>query len=203
MTRLPIFRAALNGPVDEALDIEQVANKFAVAPQIFTGIEPATYSDLVPKNRKAIAPAKASSPYDSVTVDGKIFDVYRVGLGETIGTVFVQRRTIDRVRPAQSSKRPAGALLGRCREAEMLPGLRRQHPSARCAGNQALLQQVWLDHILDRIARLRQRGSEGFNTDRTAAVILRDAGQVAAIELIETSCHRLPAYRGHDPPAHG
>ena len=93
VTRLPVFRAALNGPVDEALDIEQVANKFAVAPQIFTGIEPATYSALVPKNRKAIAPAKASSPYDSVTVDGKVFDVYRVGLGETVGTVFVQRRT--------------------------------------------------------------------------------------------------------------
>lgn len=93
VTGLESFRAALRGPLDESLDIGEIARKYAVAPQVFTGIKAATYSDLVPESRRAIAPAKASSPYDTVTVDGRTFDVYRVASGEGAATVFVERKT--------------------------------------------------------------------------------------------------------------
>ena len=45
----------------------------------------------------------------------------------------------------------------RRRQPQMRPGLRRQHPPARRPLDQALLQQVGLDHLLDRVARLGQR----------------------------------------------
>ena len=47
-----------------------------------------------------------------------------------------------------------GRRLGRLIEAEMGEGLRRQHAAARGAGDEALLQQIGLDDLLDRVARL-------------------------------------------------
>jgi hypothetical protein len=54
-----------------------------------------------------------------------------------------------------------------------------QHQSfvapARRALDEALLDQIGLDDLLDRVARLGQRGRDRLDADRAAAVILGDA----------------------------
>ena len=67
----------------------------------------------------------------------------------------------------------------------MREGLAREHAPARGARDEALLQQIRLDDLLDGVARLRQRGGERLDPDRTAAVIHGDAAQIAMIERIE------------------
>ena len=60
-----------------------------------------------------------------------------------------------------------------------------QHAPARGARDEALLQQIRLDDLLDGVARLGQRRGDGLDADRPAAVIHRDAAQIAMIERIE------------------
>ena len=67
----------------------------------------------------------------------------------------------------------------------MLVGTQCQHATARRAADETLLQQVGLDDLLQRIARLRERRRERFNADRSAVVMLGDAGEIAMIEGIE------------------
>ena len=64
-------------------------------------------------------------------------------------------------------------------------GLRRQHPAARRAGDEALLQQIRLDDLLDGVARLRQPRRDGLDPDRPAGIIDGDQPQIAMIERIE------------------
>ena len=50
-------------------------------------------------------------------------------------------------------------------------GLRRQHPAARRARDEALLQQIRLDDFLDGVARFGQTGSDGLDADRAAPIV--------------------------------
>ena len=45
----------------------------------------------------------------------------------------------------------------------------------RC--KQALLDQIGLDHLLEHVALLRERGGQGLDADRAAAVVLGDAAR--------------------------
>src|SRR5690349_6008342 len=76
-------------------------------------------------------------------------------------------------------------IAGRLGEAEMLKGVRGDQPAARRPLQKTLLDQKWLDDLLDGIARLGQRGGERLNADRTAAVVLGDGREVAAVHRVE------------------
>ncbi len=64
-------------------------------------------------------------------------------------------------------------------------GLRRQHAPARGAGDEALLQEIRLDDLLDGVARLRQACGDRLDADRAAAIVQRDQAQIAMIERVE------------------
>src|SRR5436305_13113373 len=70
-------------------------------------------------------------------------------------------------------------IARRFSEAEMAEGLWRQQPTARRALEQAALDQVRLDDVLDGVARLRQRRRQRLDADRPAAVVHSERGQVA------------------------
>src|SRR5436309_7751721 len=82
----------------------------------------------------------------------------------------------------QSELRRIARGLG---QAEMAEGVRGQQPAAWRALQIAALDQIWLDDVLDRVARLGQRRRHGFNADRAAAVIHRDGGEIAPVHRIE------------------
>ena len=64
----------------------------------------------------------------------------------------------------------AAVAIPRCVHAFFAPaGLLRQHPPARRALNQSLLQQVRLNHLFQRIAAFRQRRRQRLNPHRAAA----------------------------------
>ena len=58
--------------------------------------------------------------------------------------------------------------------AQMLERQRRQHAAARRALDEALLDQIGLDDLLDRVARLAQRRGDGFDAHRPAIIELGD-----------------------------
>ena len=60
-------------------------------------------------------------------------------------------------------------LARRLGEAEMAEGVRGQQAAARRALHEALLDQIGLDDVLDRVARLGQRGRDRLDADRPAA----------------------------------
>jgi hypothetical protein len=62
------------------------------------------------------------------------------------------------------------AFDGRRAEPDVLDNGRGQHAAARRALDEALLDQIGLDDVLERVARLR-RGRDGLDADRPAAEI--------------------------------
>ncbi len=54
------------------------------------------------------------------------------------------------------------------------------------AGDEAELNEVRLDHVLDRVARLAEAGGQRFDADRPAAVKVGDHRQVAAVHRVES-----------------
>src|SRR6185436_98936 len=60
------------------------------------------------------------------------------------------------------------------RQTEMDIGLRGEHPPARGALHEALLDEIGLDDFFDRVARLTQRGGDGFDPDRAAIIAFGD-----------------------------
>ena len=108
------------------------------------------------------------------------------------------RRSSAEGRPQPSSKRsPRGARRPRRREAEVRPGARRQHPPARRALDQPLLQQEGLDHLLDGVAHLRERRRDRLHPHRPAAVVLGEEPQVAPVrpvepEVVDPEPHQRP-----------
>src|ERR1044071_3828438 len=68
---------------------------------------------------------------------------------------------------------------------EMLVGPGGEHATARSALQQALLKQVGLEHVLDRVGLLADRHGQGREADRPAGELGRDdieQGAVAGIE---------------------
>src|SRR5215470_13281647 len=71
---------------------------------------------------------------------------------------------------------------GKAEIAETLAG---EHAAARRALQQALLDEVGLDHLLDDVALLGERGGQRLHADRAAIVVLGDAAQEATVHGIE------------------
>src|SRR5919106_348365 len=88
------------------------------------------------------------------------------------------------VRGAEVVEQPGLVDLARRLEAEMAPGGAGQQAAARRALQEALLQEVRLDHLLERVALLGQRCREGVDADGAAAVVVGDAAQIAAIGTV-------------------
>src|SRR5690606_7627203 len=70
---------------------------------------------------------------------------------------------------------------------EMLESEARQHAPARRTLNEALLQQVRLDDLLDGIARLAERGSDGLDPYRTATIEVGNGGEIPPVELVQAA----------------
>src|SRR6516165_10704268 len=63
--------------------------------------------------------------------------------------------------------------------------MRRDEPPTRRALQEPALDQIRLDDVLDRIARLRQSGGERLDADRAATVINGDRREITPIHRIE------------------
>src|SRR5689334_23279291 len=50
---------------------------------------------------------------------------------------------------------------------------------------ETLLDKIRLDDLLDGVARLGERGRNGLDADRPAAVVERDRGEIAAVHRVE------------------
>src|ERR1043165_668176 len=70
-------------------------------------------------------------------------------------------------------------------QAEMLVGVTGGDAAARGAHHEALLNQIGLDHVLDRAALLAERRRETFDADRAAIEFLDDRQQELAIHHVE------------------
>ena len=78
-----------------------------------------------------------------------------------------------------------GQILRRV-EAEMPPGIGGQHAAARRALDEALLDQIGLDDVLDaRRAARDSAGRDRLDADRPAAEIVGDHREIAPVELVE------------------
>jgi len=85
--------AALSAPHDPELTLESVASTYGVAPQIFTGIQTATYGTLVNGNRQAPrSRGKHKAQTGLVQINGKIYEVYQLSSGGKTGTIFVEQK---------------------------------------------------------------------------------------------------------------
>ena len=60
-------------------------------------------------------------------------------------------------------------------EVEMAKSDPGQHSATRRALHEALLHQIWLDHLIDDVAFVAKRCSDGLNADRAAGVVFGDA----------------------------
>ncbi len=86
--------AALSGSHDPNLKIEEVAAKFEVPPQVFSGIQSATYGTLINGNRHA--PRGGSKPKSQtglVQIEGKVYEVYQLSAKGKNGTIFVEQKS--------------------------------------------------------------------------------------------------------------
>ncbi len=79
----------------------------------------------------------------------------------------------------------------------MLPPRCIQATAARGAGDHADLDQIGLDHFLDRVARFGQARGERLHADRTAAIDVGDHRQVTPVHRVEAERVDLkPGERG-------
>ncbi len=75
--------------------------------------------------------------------------------------------------------------LLRRREAEMPPSARIQAAAARCTGDEAELDEIRLDDLFDRVARLGQASRQSLDANRPAAIDFGDHGKVAAVHGVQ------------------
>ena len=68
----------------------------------------------------------------------------------------------------------------------MLESERCEQTSARRPLQEPFLDQEWLDDVLDRVARLRQRRRDRIHTDRTAGIIRRNGREISPVHGVET-----------------
>src|SRR5690606_24511437 len=104
--------------------------------------------------------------------------------------------------------RVGGVLRLRARlQAEVAVGLVGGHPPARGAHQEALLDQVGLDHVLQGAALLAQRRGQRFHADRAAVEVLDDQVEQAPVQAVEAlrvdaeHLHRRVVVLSGDPAA--
>lgn len=85
--------AALSAPHDPDLKIEDVAKSYDVAPQVFTGIQNATYGTLINGERQLSKPrGKSTAKTGLVQIQGKVYEVYQLATEAKTGTIFVEQK---------------------------------------------------------------------------------------------------------------
>src|SRR5579862_56092 len=83
----------------------------------------------------------------------------------------------------QSELRRIARRLGQAEMAERMSG---DQAAARRALQEAALDQIRFDDVLNGVTGLRQGGGKRLDADRSAAVVQRDRRQIAAVHGIET-----------------
>jgi len=84
--------AALSAPHDPNLTIEDVAERYEIAPQVFTGIESTTYGGLINSERNSQRRGgKHKAQTGLVQIQGKVYEVYQLSSVGRTGTIFVER----------------------------------------------------------------------------------------------------------------
>src|SRR4029077_16611448 len=68
--------------------------------------------------------------------------------------------------------------------------------SGRGPLEQALLQEIWLEHVLDRVLLLADRDRQGREADRAAAELGRDRVQQGAVTAVESLRVDLEHFQG-------
>ncbi len=81
-------------------------------------------------------------------------------------------------------------------ESQIFPTRRGQHAAARGALQQALLDEIGLDHLLDAVALLGERRGQGVDPDRSATVVVGDASQVAPVHRIQPAAVHVETAQG-------
>src|SRR3569623_3698209 len=80
---------------------------------------------------------------------------------------------------------------------EMFPATGIEAASPRGAGDQAELDEIGLDHLLDRVARFAEARGERLHPDRAAAIDVGDHRQVTPVHRVEPEAVDLePVERG-------
>ena len=97
--------------------------------------------------------------------------------------------------PSSRSNRPVCAPAGGV-EAEVGPAAAVEAAAARGAGDQAELDEIGLDDVLDRVARFAEARGEGFDPDRAAVVEVGDHREVAAVHRVEPEAVDLEPAQG-------
>src|SRR5580698_11237967 len=77
-------------------------------------------------------------------------------------------------------------VAGRFGKPEVPEGVARDQAPARRALQEAALNEIGLDDVLDGIPRFGQRSRQRIDADRSAAVTDRDRVEIAAIHSVET-----------------
>src|SRR6516164_8118899 len=62
-----------------------------------------------------------------------------------------------------------------------------QHPTARRALHETLLDQVWLDDLFDDVALVAERRGNRLNPYRTPGIVFGNAAQVSSVHAVETA----------------
>ena len=104
-----------------------------------------------------------------------------------VGSLLIDRlRTVTAQLPVVWEVRGRGlASVFRRDQAEMGIGLGAGHAASGGALDKALLEQVRLDHVFDRIARLRNGRRDGFKPNRPATIILDQCLEIAPVGVVE------------------
>src|SRR5262245_37569753 len=121
-------------------------------------------------SRRKIAPARTVNRWRGATSKVSI----RRPAGPSLPIVAAVREQAELSRPSGAARRRV--------EAEVAEGLRGEEPAARRPLDEPLLDQERLDDVLDRVARLADRGGDRLDADRPAAEAFGDQRQVAAVE---------------------
>src|SRR5215831_15050077 len=115
----------------------------------------------------------------------------RTILGVSVGCLIYLSRPGLRGREGWWRQRHEEIELGRrahrSRQTEVVERGARQYAASRGALDEALLQQVRLDDVLDDVALVAERRRDCLETDRAARVVLGDATQVAPVHAVETT----------------
>ena len=78
----------------------------------------------------------------------------------------------------------------------MAPAAIAEHAAAAGAEDEAFLDEVGLDDVLEGVARFGEGGGEGFDADGAAAMVLGHALEVAVVHGVEADAVDLEAGEG-------
>src|SRR5271168_2151971 len=87
--------------------------------------------------------------------------------------------------PARAEQSELRRIARRLGQAEVTEAVHGDEPSTRRALQEAALDEIGLDDVLDGVARLRQSGGQRLDADRTTAIVHRDGGEIPPVHAVE------------------